>query len=301
MDTYFIRHSSALDLSKEFLTSLWNDRRIAIHYPQDKSGQLLPEDSSSLNLDDYESRARRAMKALTELAHFGGYVCATYRGRDQFLVGKVEPGSKIDLLEGKWGDLKNNEGRKAIVKTLAIVSAIVLDEAKYVQLLVGRPRQGTIMRWPSIEKRVEDLYEGTKSPFGFQQLTPPELETLCAEFLRLPAATACGLPTLACLSLPAGSTLKDIDIYGITPAGKSLVAQVTYKGESEQEKIVPLRKFVDVGCETILFCQSDDFKIVDGIQFAPISLVVERFRETEIGKLWLAPHLSESTKLDRAL
>lgn len=277
-----------MDIEEKFLSRMWDERRIAIHFPHPSHGELKDADVSSLNPDDYRANGRKAMRILLEMAEQGGYVCAQYRGRKSVLFGKVEPFSSVEISHGFWGDRNNLTGRNAALKSLRLTSVIELEESKCVSLLVGRPQQGTLMRWPSIKQRVSDLVEGRVRPFHFSDLSPSELETICAEFLRLPQAAENGLPTLACLKLPTGKTLKDIDIFGMTSTGKSLVAQVTYHNASANKKIKPLRKFADSGFETVLFCQAEDFKFSEGIYYAPINRVVEIFRDTITGQHWFA-------------
>lgn len=281
-----------MDIEEQFLSRLWDERRIAIHFPHNSLGMLEDTDLTSLNPDDYRANGRKAMRILLEMAENGGYICAQYRGRKNVLLGKVEPRSAIEICRGLWGDRNNLTGRNAAVKSLLLTSTIELDESQCISLLVGRPQQGTLMRWPSIKQRVSDLVEGRSRPFLFSDLSPSELETICAEFLRMPQSAENGLPALACLKLPTGKTLKDIDIFGLTSTGKPLVAQVTYHHESVNKKIDPLRKFADSGYETVLFCQTDAFKFSEGIHRAPIDRVVELFRDTAVGRHWFASQVT---------
>ena len=161
-----------MDIEEQFLSLLWDERRIAIHFPHNSKGELEDTDLTSLNPDDYRANGRKAMRIMLELAEYGGYVCAQYRGRKCVLLGKVEPQSSIEIKHGLWGDRNNRSGRKAALKSLRLTSTIELEESKCVSLLVGRPQQGTLMRWPSIKHRVSDLVEGRSRPFHFSDLSP---------------------------------------------------------------------------------------------------------------------------------
>jgi len=59
-NTYFIRHSSALDVDTDTLDRLWKEHRIAIHYPRDTKGDFSCGDSRSLIPSDYTGHARSA-------------------------------------------------------------------------------------------------------------------------------------------------------------------------------------------------------------------------------------------------
>jgi hypothetical protein len=142
---------------------LWDSRRIAVHFPYDRRGQL-PEDSTSVNPDDYEGAARRAVKALKSLASEGGYVCAQHLGYEQIQVGFVPPGSTIELVNGTWGALWGLQGRTAILKTVRLERVRLIEPAQCVMFWERRPARGTLMKWPSAGQLIEDLVERTGQP-----------------------------------------------------------------------------------------------------------------------------------------
>jgi hypothetical protein len=76
MRSYFVRHTERLLIRDEDLRKLWNQDRIAIHYPTERSG-MGQEDSRGLNPEDYygkQGRDRTAISRLVELANDGGFV-----------------------------------------------------------------------------------------------------------------------------------------------------------------------------------------------------------------------------------
>ena len=76
MRSYFVRHTDRLSIRDEDLEELWDQDRIAIHYPTENSG-MGQEDSRSLDPNDYygkRGRDRTAISRLVELAKDGGYV-----------------------------------------------------------------------------------------------------------------------------------------------------------------------------------------------------------------------------------
>jgi len=40
MRTYFVRHTEALDINDETRRRLWDEGRVAIHFPKDRNGKL---------------------------------------------------------------------------------------------------------------------------------------------------------------------------------------------------------------------------------------------------------------------
>src|SRR3712207_5768905 len=76
MRSYFVRHTQRLLIRDEDLRKLWDQDRIAIHYPTERSG-MGQEDSRSLNPENYygkQGRDRTAISRLVELAKDGGFV-----------------------------------------------------------------------------------------------------------------------------------------------------------------------------------------------------------------------------------
>jgi hypothetical protein len=247
--TYFIRHTAAMDIEATALSSLWSSHTIAIHYPHDKQHALGIENMRSLDPDDYGGSARSAMRALVALAKTGGYVCAQYYGHHNALVGCVEPDSTIDLLECKWGDRNRLSGRRAVLKTLQLNRVLEIDPSHSVAILAGRPRQGTLMKWPNAGKSIENYVEGKlASSGGSSDLLPHQQEVACCEFLRLPESDRFELPRLVCQLMRTGGTMKDIDICGLASDGKKIFAQVTHHTLSDAKwKLDRLRPYIALG------------------------------------------------------
>ena len=165
-DTYFVGHHDGLDIDDETRQRLWNDRRIAIHYPNTiawkdwiAAADQTP-DSESLNPADYEMRERRAIEALVALAETGGYVWAQHLGYKQAVLGFVPPQSNIELFKGKWGARCGLRGRTAILKTLRLTKVKFVNPADYAVLADSRPPLTTITRWRAAKSTVKDLVEG---------------------------------------------------------------------------------------------------------------------------------------------
>jgi hypothetical protein len=226
---------------------------------------------------------------LLELANSGGYVCAQHHGYNDVQVGRVEPGSKVELLYGKWGKINHREGRTAILKSLRLGSVKIVKPSDYATILVGRPRQGTLNRWPSAGPLIESLVENKAIDPALASLSFEQQEILCSEFLRLPETAALGLPTLASFVLPIGRTMKDIDVIALATDGKPIFAQVTFSEPARAPwKLERLLKYHDErGCHLLLFCNIEEITAQQGVTLIPLRKAFASFTATDAGKRWL--------------
>lgn len=229
------------------------------------------------------------MRALVDLARTGGYVCAQHHPYPQCMLGFVRPRSKIELFEGKWGRKNDRQGRMAVLKTLRLTKVRLVNPLDSAVLLVGRPRQGTIMRWPLAGRTVENLVEGRRIKPQLSNLAYRQQEILCCEFLRLPDAASLGLPRLAHLVLPPGRTMRDIDIIGIANDGRALLAQVTFGPLSTTtwkiDRLLPYRD--PKRAHLLFFCDCADQTNQDGVTIFPIQKAYEIFTSSPLGRIWL--------------
>src|ERR1035437_9560119 len=104
MKTYFIRHSSKLDIDSVTISKLYENGIIAIHYPWASDNLSREVDSKSLNPDHYDRSGKSALRTLLAISKNGGYICAEYRGFKSPLIGYVEPNTPIELFDGFWGN-----------------------------------------------------------------------------------------------------------------------------------------------------------------------------------------------------
>jgi hypothetical protein len=289
MITYFARHNRKLDIDEATRARIWKARLIAIHFPRDKRGKLQPEDNSSIDPQDYDGSGRRALSVLAELAQDGGYVCAEHYGHEEVQIGFVQPDSKIKLHSGKWGKIHGFEGRAAILKTVQLHKVNLVSPLDYPTILVGRPRQGTLNRWPNAGPLIEKLVKGKAWTVALENLSPDQQEILCSEFLRSPKVSRFGLPRLAHLILPVGRTMKDIDLLGVAADGRRIFAQVTRTPfEGVAPKLNKLRKHKSrEGSYLILFCDIKDRYVINNVTVFPIRTVFSQFTTTDFGKRWL--------------
>ncbi|WP_026951135.1 hypothetical protein [Algoriphagus mannitolivorans] len=285
MKTFFCRHSSALDIDLNTHQFLWENNYLAIHYPTSKSGWDDEEDCQSLNPKDYSGSALKGMNALQNLSRDGGFVFCVYESQNQYKIGKIEPNTPIEILFGKWGNKNGLEGRKAALKALKINDFQVLSPAEALSLTSVQPRQGTICVWSKVETRVKNLVQNINESVTLSDLTPDLQEVLCQEFLRMGLDPL--LPKLEALLAPIGRTMKDVDIFGLSKEGKTILAQVSYSWEPAW-KIDRLKKYdQDHQTDLILFCQTDQPKMLSGVRIYPLNKAFELFQKSEIGRKWI--------------
>lgn len=278
MHSYFIRHTRALLVDEEDLRQLWEEDRIAVHYP-DHGNTLQDEDNESTDPAHYEGRGKTAMRYLREMEENGGYVWTEsfVSPNGDAKVGKVEPGTPIEVREARWelrghADYTNRQdGDTAILKTLKLSSPQIVSRNEQVGLRAGKPRQGTIAKW-DVGTRLEALVEGKIPEPEWSNLSTAQQEAACAEFLRLPPE-GCAVPKLHRLLLPVGRTLQDIDLHGLAEDGREIFAQVTYHSRDSsaaQEKVNALKTYGGRDAYLVFFCRGKGPKTEDGITFVPV-------------------------------
>ena len=173
MQSYFARHSPKLDVDDATRRRLWEERWVAIHYPEDRYDMIRERDSESLDPADYPPNVSQYVQLLIEIAGMGGYVLAEhYPHGDEYLVGRVDPGSQIEILRGRWGPERDRgsrppvpggrTGREAVLKGLRLQDARVVSRDEIEGLWEKRPRQGTLHRWPSVGDAIAQLVEGAE-------------------------------------------------------------------------------------------------------------------------------------------
>lgn len=301
LPTYFIRHTNDLGIDNNLREQMWKQWRVGVHFPwtkrhgpPEKRDFSIPDDPS-LEPDDYfPHEGKKAIRTLKRLATNGGYVCATHYPKRQYLVGKVNPHSPIELLGGEWGTrYPDMLGRATVMKTIRLEPARWIEPAERVALHVGHPQQGTINRWHLGELTVRNLVEGIQTQPGLGSLTPPQQEAMCAEALRLPTPESDLIPQLSQLLLPVGGTMEGIDIFGLASDGKRLFVQVTYEvPEKAAWKLDKLKKFSQDGVGHLLFiCRTTEEKKQGDILILSLQKIFDRFIQTDQGRDWLRASL----------
>lgn len=289
MRSYFIRHTPALLVADEDLKQLWEEDRIAVHYP-DTGPRREEEDNRSIDPADYEGRGRTAMKYLREMEENGGYVWAESFVSDNGAakVGKVEPGTTIELREARW-NLRGRtdhddrrDGDPAVLKTLKLASPRIVSRSEQVGLRAGSLRRGTISRW-NVGTRLETLVEGKTPEPEWANLSTAQQEAVCAEFLRSPPEGS-GLPKLHRLLLPVGRTLQDIDLHGVAEDGREIFAQVTYHSRNSSDaraKVSALKAYSGRDAHLVFFCRGEGPETEEGIRFVSVESEVMNWLKNE--------------------
>jgi hypothetical protein len=265
MRSYFARHTDKLLIRDEDLKKIWDDDRIAIHYPDKNSGRE-KEDSRSLDPAHYkgkQGRDRTAIARLVELARDGGYVWAeSFVSEDRIAkIGYVEPG-KIKLCDAQW-DLRGQsgiadrwDGHPAVLKTVKLSRVQCVPRHEKVGLRAGRTRQGTISYW-NVGERLADAVENRPSAQVWPNLSTAQQEAACAEFLRESHDGHPELPKLQRSLLPVGRTLQDIDLYGLADDGREIFGQVTFHSRDSsaaKKKLAVLVPYGESNAHLLFFC-----------------------------------------------
>lgn len=283
METFFIRHTSAIRIDAATRKQLYESHRIYLHYPDYPEG-LGEEDNCTFDPDHHHKRGSGHVRRLVELCRSGGYVCAEYFQEEGWIVGFVEPGTVPEIIEGRW----NDRDRVARLKTLKLTRVRHITEGAGAAMLSARPRQGAFMRWHKAGRSIIRLVDRLNESPTLADFSADQQEILCSEFLRLEVASASGLPRLAHLVLPTGRTMRDIDILGVATDGKQLVAQVTYSPRREvQHKLDRLLPYVATS-HAILFCETDTVHLDQGIHVVPMRLAFDTLMSSPLGAGWLA-------------
>lgn len=289
MNTYFVRHTSALDVDKETLQELWDSDYIGIHYPHDNSGENPGEDSFSLSPNDYAGTARSSLIRLKKIGRDGGFIFGAYRGHDGGKIGYIEPGTEVELFSGKWGNKNGLAGRDARLKVLKVSNVRNLSAFESLSLTSVQPRQGTLCQWSKVGGRVKSLVSGNIHN-SVDSLTPDLQEVMCMEFLRSEKAAELGLPKIIHTLAAVGRTLKDLDILAVGKDMEPISAQVTYhdiNSGAAKKKLNKLNPYLEKGGKTIFFCNCESVDELNGHIIFPLKLVFKEFCEnTASGAAW---------------
>ncbi len=228
------------------------------------------------------------IRRFLDLGVSGGYVWAQYRGLPGVKIGVIEPGSKPELLRRRWTNPRyvSRLGDVAILKTLRLTRVREVGPGKLMSLRAARPRQGTVCQWPRIGRRLENILEDRQQALRWESLSPDQLEVACSEFLR--EQTQAGLPRLSMLLMPPGRTMKDVDLYGVTPDDQEVFAQVTQRtATASNSKLRHLRDYAGDRVHLLFFCDVRTVEQQDGVTLVPNALVDD----------WLQARVPQSRRL----
>ncbi len=220
MEAVFIRHNFGKDAGFEVLRKLWDENLIAVHF----------EDNESVDPQKYRTKAGQvALTRLKKCCDEGAIVGADFR--------RIEPSSIL------IGEIKRGEGIRPQEIGGHIYKTVQLHNTKKIHsplLLTIQPRLTTITGWPSAEKYLKKMLAGEEIPLELEFLHPSQLEVICYEYLVKNKI-------LSALLMPIGRTLRDVDIWGVDSTGKTVLAQVTFKGDGRkiEEKMKRLRNQED--------------------------------------------------------
>lgn len=272
---YFIRHTSALEISNSDFTSLFEDGVIGIHYGSDYKS----DPNELLNPDFYKesSAAVRSMNYLLDLAKSGGYVWSDYSSISKTIVGKVEPNSEVFLREFDPVKYKNYFPRdKLFLKCIKLVNTLEIQAHQQLSLRARRPQQGTFTIWHKSKGNIEKLLSGNFKINSWEDLTTDQQEILVYEYLRGKIDDEYQIKYLL---MPIGRTLKDVDIYGMNKSGRKVFVQVT-NYPKDQGKINALKQYHGES-NLLVYAGNVENKIIDSIRYLNTQDVYDYFKPNE--------------------
>lgn len=274
MYSYFVRHTDNLWVIDDAVEYLWENDKIGIHFPNVSKGDPSEkEDSLSIDPEDYERKYKGAIGCFKELNEKGGYIWAEYRKQKEIKIGTVKPNSFVQYYT-KWKSGYFDYERTARLKTLQMENVSIIDPKDALFLKAVRPRQLAICRWRKAFSKLDKLVEREPLEPKFENLTPSQQETVCAEYLYNLENDLC--PKLNHLLLPVGRTLADIDIYGYDVEGHFVFGQVTnynYHDSECQEKIKTLLDYHSPESNLVIFCNHNKIERINDVLIIPISNV----------------------------
>ena len=294
--SYFARHTRAVLVGREHMERLWGEDRVAIHFPGNTAENA--RDSESLDPADYGKRDEKAaMGAFRELAEQGGYVWAqsfvSNTAKVGYVRGRLEGGQGVRMERGARWEMRGKsypgrqDGDPAVLKTVQLEGVVEVGKGEQMGLRARRPRSVAASRW-KVGCRLREVAEGSPRAAAVSSLSPAELESACAEFLRERHPGREDLPVLKRLLLPVGRTLEDVDVYGLSDGGALMYAQVTNHGfgtDAAKEKATRLAAYRSVyadresgaaaGVRLVFFGLGTGPTTLEGVPFVSVDGEVE--------------------------
>lgn len=215
--------------------------------------------------------AEGAVKLFNECSQKGAFVCATYETdktlglSSRFFFGYIRKGAKP---YERTEDVSINRSMKYL--PLNIIATALTSDLQ--MLLVAQPRGGTIYRWNKVKKILKAIETRTPLEREVGSLSTAQQEILCQEYLRW-------RKRLSCLLLPVGRTLPIVDISGLDPNGKEVVAQVTYSESSVEvkKKLDKLKnEYALSGAHLYFFCRESIMPKDPKVKFFSMKRVFEQ-------------------------
>lgn len=235
----------------EVLQQLWDKRYVVLHYGN----------NPSLDPNDYDDSGKKSLARLHKYCEEGRIIGADFRElrRDNMLVGRIKPGSKVKAIKFKGG------GEAFWYKAVELTDTVEVPYTRYPVLMALQPRQTTLTGWPSAQKALQAALAGKPLPRDVSSLDPNQLEVLCYEWLRMNGH-------LARLIMPIGRSMCDIDIFGMNDAGNHVYAQVTHSTshDTNDDKLERLLSHKNKKATLFYFAPEGFSTKKQGIQVVPI-------------------------------
>lgn len=268
-----------------FIRHLWNEENSPSKYLKNQGlfGIHFVDEPRSFDPKDYSGNDKgiKNAKRILEALHGMGsddLICSSFD--DEYLeVGVLDKSFAVQLR-----DFKISDDKVWVLKVArhdANKKKMQLHFAKYPMLLAGLPRQGTFGKWHLMREQIISIYDTGKIKRDYTALAPAQIEVLCASYLF-------NSKQMICLSLPAGRTLKDIDIVGQGPNGERILAQVTFSEDKSKvrQKAQALAKYKNDSKRQIFFAPNSMQNEVSSIEFIALEKVWN-YWQNESGGIFL--------------
>jgi hypothetical protein len=210
MTVYFIRHNWDGPQWTQVISTLFQANRVGVHFDEVQP----PADPFDPN--QYSEKAgRTAIRYLSQCSDEQALVVGAYRNHDRILIGLSEVNSKQAL---------SINGIQIKSLQLTNVRTITMDEFPLPFLIA--PPFSTMVQWDKGTLAVNSFYFNQNPELAVDLLSPWHLEILAEKWLRRR-----GLLTRKLYK--TGKSMKDMDIVGISPHGRYVVAQIKFSCKDE--------------------------------------------------------------------
>jgi hypothetical protein len=298
----FARHKGGA--SDEIAEFLFENEMIAIRW----------KDLPSADPDDYDGRGSDEISNLNQFAEDGAIVGASYRDatKTEMLVGIVEPGTGIELIELDGNNLLNrasvspgesnweafpNDPEGLVFKGIELSDVQLVSIEDYPVLFESgvRPRHWSVCNWWQGEEHLRAVANRSSKPFEVTSLKPDQIEILCEEYLRIVDSDYTRLAGI-------GGQTADVDINGVSD-GQRIWGQVTMGGETAvQEKLDTLSDYTGESTDVLMFAPADSKpdSLPKGVTYLPVEAVFKTVSLNGSGQRMLEEMLNVGVNRDQS-
>lgn len=207
LPVYYIRHNLDVPEFKTIIDTLFEDRKIGIHFENTQKYQKDPFDPNSYN----KSAGKTSIKYLNECNESESLIVAGYRDHDRILIGKSETSSR-----GLWSP---NDREIKYLKLTDVKEVTIVD---FPSLFLIAPPFSTFVKWHKGKESINAFFFDQKKSFKIEMLSPWQLEILAEEWLRKKGIIKYKL-------YKTGGYMKSFDIVGVDDENNPIYVQVKHE------------------------------------------------------------------------